>query len=133
METVAGEKPLCVATSRMVTAVLLPPGRFTAVASCAVTIILLDSPTLQRLPIVLRHRFVCATLFGGQFKRQWLAESSRLPEAEGNPGKHPDRPPHHRQPAQADPQPQAKDGTHQRRQKKPHLLFFRTHQIEQKS
>src|SRR5580704_18440630 len=49
METVAGEKPLCVATSRMVTAAFFPLGRFTGRGSSAGIIILLESPNLQSL------------------------------------------------------------------------------------
>src|ERR1035438_6891806 len=50
MDTVAGENPLCVATSRMVTAAFLPLGRFTGRLTSAGSIILLDSPNLQCPP-----------------------------------------------------------------------------------
>src|SRR5712692_2093069 len=84
METVAGEKPLLFATSRMVTAWPLPLCRFTGLGSSARMIILRSSTKMQCF-------YSAATAsFGGHFKRELLAESARLPDAERNPGNHPD-------------------------------------------
>src|ERR1700743_2384163 len=60
IETVAGEKPLCVATSRIVTAEFFPLGRFTFWRSSG-SIIRPDSPNLQRLQRSARGAYSAGT------------------------------------------------------------------------
>src|ERR1700732_2880353 len=104
IDTVAGENPLCVATSLIVTASFFSRGRFTrrapwrptssrlihslcnvSVRSCrgALWFILRNE---GRLPAAL----AAENLFRRHFKRQRLPEPPRLPNTENNPRDHPD-------------------------------------------
>src|ERR1700687_3661534 len=113
IETVAGENPLCVATSRIVTAWFFSLGRFKGNSSLAQ--IILDN-------LLRRH-----------LKRQRLPEPPRLPNPERNPRDHPDAAHHFRRAAQAPPQPQANEKSEHRRNKIPHLLLFRVQKIANES
>src|SRR6267142_6412408 len=85
IETVAGEKPLDVATSLIVTVWFLPLCRFTGMsASAGATIILLESLMMQWAP-----RKTPAS-FRWYLKRQRFAEPARFPYPEGNSCDHPD-------------------------------------------
>src|SRR3984893_13348776 len=124
MDTVADEKPLCVATSRIVTASFLPLGRFTGWASSADHIILPESPNLQRLP---HHNL----LFDGRFKRQRVPEAASLPDAEGNSRDHPDAAHDLRRPAQTHPQRKANKKSQHRWNEVPRFLLLGAHEITQ--
>src|ERR1700719_4827853 len=122
IDTVAGEKPLCVATSRMVTAAFFPLGRFTGRASSAGIIILPESPNLQSL-------LHAQLLFRGHFKRQRFPEPSRLPDPEKNSHGHPDTPHDHRRSAKTSPQPKANEEPDHGRYEIPRFLVIRSNEL----
>src|SRR5215467_9146816 len=108
METVAGENPLDVATSRMVTLVPLPPARFTVPSLWPASSGISGSDC--NLGLIL----VPGRLFRGRLKRKLLAETFRLPNAECHTERHPDCSQDLRSPAQVPPKPQANEETDKR-------------------
>src|SRR5258707_755740 len=98
IETVAGEKPLDLATSLIVMVWFFPLCRLTAMSTSAgMTIMLPGSRMAQwvRLPL--------AASFCGHLKGKLLPEAARFPHAESDPRGHPDRARNHRGPAQVQP------------------------------
>src|SRR5262244_3658048 len=98
METVAGEKPLEFATSRMVTAADLPDGRFTV----------FSVPASSGRSVPLCNGCFIA-LLRGHFKRKGLAEPVRLPNPKGDSECHPHGSEDLCRHAQAPPQSQANE------------------------
>src|SRR6266436_1353485 len=146
IETVAGENPLCVATSLIVTAWFFSLGRFTRRAPRKPASSRHTHSLYNRRAVVGRDlvypeernsrpsRFRClATLLRRHFERQRLAEPARLPNSKYNPGDHPDAPDDLRRAAKAQPQSQANNETKHRRDEIPRLFLLRTQEIAHES
>src|SRR5689334_6172124 len=121
IETVAGENPLCVATSLIVTAWFFSLGRFTRMAPLVAYIITLALSRLQ-----------CSLLLRRRLKRKWPPEPIRLPNAERNSRDHPDGSQDLRRTAEAEPQSEANNETKHRRNKIPRFLLLCMQKITDK-
>src|SRR6266436_6378541 len=143
IDTVAGENPLCVATSLIVTAWLSSLGRFTRRAPRWPTSSRQTDSPCNRFAITVHSTVVGArlstlrlppphSLLRRHLERQWLLEPACLPNPKCNSRNHPDASNDLRRAAKTQPQSQANNESKHRRDKIPRFLLFRMQEIAHK-
>src|SRR6202162_4795981 len=118
METVAEEKPVASATSRIVTNRRFPSGFFMRAPGE-------PHHRSRALRIAIRNR--AESFLGRHFKRKLLPEALRLPDPKRDSRRHPDRPHNNCRTAQVDPQPETDQESKHWRYQKTQLLLRRAH------